>query len=302
MLFVTEDDCGNCEHRIEEYNWVFAAEFADSAGVDVINTSLGYNWFEDPVMSYEQSQMDGTNAIISIASDIAFSKGMVVVASAGNEGNNEWGIVTAPGDAVNGISVGNVSQNGVVAPSSSRGPTADGRIKPDLVAMGSLVQVISSSGNIVSGSGTSFSSPQVAGLCALIWQAYPDLTAEDLRFLLLETASNSANPNNTIGYGIPNYNSLNNFLTFSDSDEQLLVYPNPIQSDKLVIRVNNPGEIPVLNIQIFDLNGQKVREDNIEFNWKDNTQVLDMFGLSSGVYIFNFNTGTSVEKLRIVKI
>ena len=302
MLFVTEDDCFDCEHRIEEYNWVFAAEFADSAGVDVINTSLGYNEFEDPSMSYVQEDMDGNTAIISRANDIAFSKGIIVVASAGNEGNNSWGTITAPADANGILSVGNITQDGSRASTSSVGPSADDRIKPEVVALGSSVQVLSSSGLIVPGNGTSFSSPQVAGLSALLWQAYPELSAEELRFLLMETSSNSALPNNQIGYGIPNYNSFYNFLSFSDSDEKYILYPNPADTDKVIIRANNPAETPSVNVKIFDLEGKQLMEEEVEFSWQDNTRIIDIYSLSVGVYIFNLTSGEEVEKYRIVKI
>jgi subtilisin family serine protease len=302
MLFVTEDDCSSCEHRIEEYNWVFAAEFADSAGVDIINASLGYNWFEDPSMSYTPSQMDGNTAIISRAADIAFSKGIVVVSAAGNEGLNSWKIVTAPGDAHNVISVGNINSNGSLSATSSVGPTADQRLKPELVALGTSVKVISSSGNIVSGSGTSFSAPQIAGLSALIMQSYPDLSAEDLRFLMMETASNSTNPNYKIGHGVPNFNSLENFINFSDSEQSFVLYPNPVNDDNLLLRVNNPDEISQINLRIFNTNGQQVFEEDINFSWQYNTHIINMYSLDAGIYIFNLNLGDKVEKIKILKI
>jgi len=302
MLFVTEDDCSQCEHRIEEYNWTFAAEFADSAGVDVINVSLGYNLFEDPSMDYMKSDLDGNTAIITIAADIAFSKGILVVSSAGNEGNNSWGTITAPGDGNGVMAVGNVTSSGTKAPSSSIGPSADQRIKPDVTALGSSVKVVSSSGLIVSGSGTSFSSPQVAGLSALIIQAYPNLSAEDIKYLMLETASNAGNPNNEIGYGIPNFRAFTNYLNFSESEEVFILYPNPVSNNQLIIRANNPGMTSTVILQILNSNGQVIQEQELNFSWQNNSQIVDMFSLSSGVYIFNLKTGNSVEKLRIVKI
>jgi hypothetical protein len=302
LLFVTEDDCNTCEHRVEEYNFAFAAELADSAGVDVINISLGYNLSEDPSMDYEQEDMDGETAVITRAADIAASRGIVVVASAGNEGNVDWGIITAPGDAKNVLTVGNVRLDGTRSSSSSMGPTADNRIKPDVSALGSGVRVLSSTGSVISGSGTSFSAPQVAGLVALTWQAYPELNAEELRFLLLQTSSNSGLPNNEIGYGIPNFKAFQNFIDFSDSEEQFLIYPNPVENDKLLIRVNNPSEVPLINLQVFNANGQKVMDEDMEFSWNDNTQIIDLYTFSSGVYIFNLNTGSKVDQLKIVKI
>ncbi len=301
-LFVTEDVCGACEHRVEEYNWVFAAEFADSAGVDVINTSLGYNLFEDPAMSYTYEEMDGNTAVISIASAIASSKGMVVVTSAGNEGNLPWKHITAPADAHNIISVGNVNLDGFKATSSSFGPSFDGRIKPEHVALGTGVKVVSSGGNITTGNGTSFSAPQVAGLIASTWQAFPDLTAEEIRFYYEISASNANSPDDEIGYGIPNFTAFNNLMQSVESDPGFTIYPNPVWDNQFIIRSNNPDEISEADIKIFDINGKMQLETTLFFTWLNNSQVIDFFLLRKGVYIINLDTGSEIIKIRVVKI
>ncbi|HEX9651146.1 MAG TPA: S8 family serine peptidase, partial [Cyclobacteriaceae bacterium] len=146
MLFVTEDI--NSEFRIEEYNWLLAAEFADSAGVDIINASIGYNTFTDASMNYTYEDLDGNTTVISRAAAIAASKGILVVTGSGNEGNTNWRNVLAPGDVETVLTVGSVTGNGNISSFSGVGPTSDGRIKPDLVALGSNVAVINETGNI----------------------------------------------------------------------------------------------------------------------------------------------------------
>src|SRR5258706_12034518 len=161
-LFVTEDVFS--EYRIEEYNWLLAAEKADSAGVDIISTSLGYNEFDDPSMNYSATDLDGKTAIVTQAAVQAMLKGMVVVCSAGNEGNQSWHYITAPADAKGILSCGAVTSDGIKVPFSSVGPTADGRIKPDVVALGYGNAVVLPTGTVGSRSGTSFASPLIASL------------------------------------------------------------------------------------------------------------------------------------------
>ncbi len=163
------------EFIIEELNWASAAEFADSVGVDIINSSLGYNTFNEPTYNHTYQDLDGNTAPATMAADLAASKGILVVNSAGNEGNNSWMYVNAPADGDSVFSIGAVDASGNYASFSSIGPTYDGRIRPNVVAQGQSSAIISSfSGNVVTGSGTSFSSPITAGMVACLWQAHPD--------------------------------------------------------------------------------------------------------------------------------
>jgi subtilisin family serine protease len=301
-LFVTEDVCNNCEHRIEEYNWLYAAEFADSAGVDIINTSLGYSIFQDPAMNYSIDDLDGKTAIISISASIAASKGILVVSSAGNEGNNSWGYITAPADAENMLSVGNVDFDGNRWLGSSHGNTFDGRTKPNLAAPGAGVAVINDAGNIVGGTGTSFSSPMTAGLAAGVWQANKALNATELRFFLQQSANQAATPDSLLGFGIPNYRSVQNLLAFQTKSSSFTLYPNPVSEGQLIIRVNNPDETMDSQVKIFDTQGKLVLETALTFSWQQLTHVVDMQFLDAGVYIINLNGANGVDKVRIVKI
>ncbi len=198
LLAKTEDDVN--EYEQEEDFWVAGLEWLEREGADVVNSSLGYNdW-------YNYSDMDGHTAVTTIAADIAVRKGVVLVNSMGNEGNNSWYHMIAPADGNYVISVGATDKNGNLINFSSRGPTADGRIKPDVVAMGSSVYSVRSGSldTYRTASGTSLSSPLVAGVAALILQAHPYLTPLQVREALRETANNSAIPNNDYGWGLVN--------------------------------------------------------------------------------------------------
>jgi hypothetical protein len=202
ILAKTEDT--RSETKIEEDNWVSAAEWMESLGVDVVSSSLGYNEFDNNIGNYTYKDMDGNTAIITKAADIAVSKGIVVVISAGNEGSTSWKYITAPADGKNVISVGAVSSNGSKASFSSIGPTYDGRIKPDVCALGvSVYHAVSGGKNFYSySSGTSVACPLVAGVASLILSSRPDLTPFQVRDALRNTASNNSSPNNEIGWGI----------------------------------------------------------------------------------------------------
>ena len=206
-FFVTEDI--ESENRIEEYNWLFAAERADSLGIDVINSSLGYYLFDIDSMSYSVSDMDGRTTVVSRAARLAYERGIAVVTSAGNEGSSHWGRIIAPTDAPEVLSVGGVDANQKIASFSSRGPSADGRIKPDVVAQGKDVvwnyQYADDepvSGNI---KGTSFSSPLMAGFLTSLKGRYLHDSPAQLYDRLRCAGTQADDPDNTYGYGIPNY-------------------------------------------------------------------------------------------------
>lgn len=202
-LFRTEDVA--TETRLEEANWLFAAEMADSLGADVINTSLGYSTFDDPSENYTTAQMDGKTALCTRAADLAAERGMVVVISAGNSGNSSWGIITAPADADSVLAVGAVNRSGVYASFSSRGNTADGRIKPDVVAVGSQTALCNTSGFASTSNGTSFSAPLISGMVAGFWQANPHLTAAEVLSCIRKSGHQFSSPTIQLGYGKGNF-------------------------------------------------------------------------------------------------
>jgi serine protease AprX len=231
-LIQTEDI--RSEYRIEEANWLAGAELADSAGADVINCSLGYSTgFTDPGQNYTYQQMDGKTALVTKAAMLAAARGMLVVTSAGNSGSplNPWGYITAPADGEKVLAIGAVDASGTRAAFSSRGPSADGRIKPDVMAQGEGTWLIDVDGMVRPGNGTSYSSPVIAGLSACLWQENPDAGADELLDAIRASASLNPWPDNLYGYGIPNFGLAGDIITFDSRTEapynRGLVYPNP---------------------------------------------------------------------------
>lgn len=198
MLFRTED--ASEEMPYEEALWIQAAEQADVLGADIIASSLGYTTFDDDRFNHKRSDLDGKTTLISRAAEMATQRGMLVVSSAGNEGDVSWSKLAVPADAEHVIAVAAVDKEGEIAGFSSRGPSADGRIKPDVAAMGKRTAVASASGYIVKSNGTSYSAPLMAGALASAMQ-YTGMLAAQLRNTLL-----SDNATDTLmGYGIPDF-------------------------------------------------------------------------------------------------
>ena len=200
-LLRSEDEYS--ENLVEQDYWAAAIEFADSVGVDLVNTSLGYYSFDDPTKNYRYRDLNGHYALMSREAAKAADKGIVVVCSAGNSGSGSWKKITPPGDAENVITVGAVNKYGVLAPFSSVGNTADGRVKPDVVAVGLGSDVMGTDGNLRHANGTSFSSPIMCGLVACLWQACPELTAKEIIELVRWSGDRAVFPDNIYGYGIP---------------------------------------------------------------------------------------------------
>ncbi len=191
------------EHLVEQDYWAAAVEFADSVGVDVLNTSLGYYIFDDSTKNYRLSELDGRHALMSRQASRIAAKGMVLVCSAGNTGNDPWKKITPPADACDVLTVGAVDRNRVLASFSAVGNTADGRVKPDVVAVGLGAAVMGTDGNQGEANGTSFSSPIMCGMVTCLWQACPRLTAKELIDLVRRSGDRASQPDNIYGYGVP---------------------------------------------------------------------------------------------------
>lgn len=295
FLYRTEDV--NSEYRIEEYNWLFAAEKADSAGVDVINSSLGYNWFDDFRMDYEQENMDGKTTVVARAARKAVERGIVVVNSAGNEGSNAWGYIVSPSDAAGVISVGAVDSLRIRTSFSSYGPSADGRTKPDVSAQGQYTAVIDSDGLVKYGNGTSFSSPLVASLAAGLRQAFPNASAAEIYSRITNSASQAGYPDDLTGFGIPNYRRAQAFTEF---DSPVRIYPNPAVSQLKVIFKNPKGQY--FRAMLFNSAGQKVFETFQPETWLDNPLEIDMSRFATGVFVLKVETAEGVMSQRIIKV
>lgn len=301
-LYLTEDVYG--EYRIEEYNWLFAAEEADSLGADIIQSSLGYSTFSDPSMNYAVRDMNGQTAVCTRAANMAAEKGIFVVSSAGNQGRISWQKITAPADSPNVLAVGAIDASGSLAAFSSLGPTYDGRIKPEVVAMGQGVTVGTKYGTVTTASGTSFSSPIVSGLVAGLIQANPHKSRKEIYDDIISSASQSAAPDTLLGYGIPDFvKAINNRLLSVDkvSEEQVLVYPNPLIDNKVNIKVNRKLGSKAISITLYDINGRLLKQEQYNSNSSEDVYIFEKPGLAPGIYFLKLSSPTFEKQVKIFK-
>ena len=297
-LYITEDTAS--ENPVEESNWVEAAEEADRVGVDIITSSLGYFAFDDTSYGHTYSDMTGDSAFASKGANIAFSKGIVVLASAGNEGGETEPHVGVPAEALNVIAVGAVDASENYALFSSIGPSFDGRVKPDVTAQGKNPYVYSGGTINNSGSGTSYSCPIVAGMVACLWQALPGKTAQQIKQLIIQSSDNFANPavksRPEYGYGIPDFSlALSNGLSITDfSKIDFVVYPNPTFDS---ISFTLPNNSNVKTIAIYTVLGQKVLEKNIS----NQSPTVSLKSLNSGIYFYKMESNNFSKSGKIIK-
>ncbi|MFZ1290722.1 MAG: S8 family serine peptidase [Melioribacteraceae bacterium] len=233
------------ETHLEEDNYAAALQWMDSIGVDITTSSLGYSEFDKTDFSYTYADMDGKTTIVTKAAELAFEKGITVITSAGNEGNSTgndstfWYYITAPGDGFNTLTIGAVSSSNVIASFSSRGPTFDGRIKPEIVAQGVSV-FNANAGNessYSSGSGTSYSAPIVAGIAGQILSAYPHLSNKQIRNILIKSGDNQESPNTNIGYGLVSALKAISYPNLEFMNDNYFI--NKIISDSISIQTNS---------------------------------------------------------------
>ncbi len=295
-LFRTE--YGPTENPVEEAWWVEALERADSLGVDVTNTSLGYQDYDNPNYDHTYQDLDGQTTIAARGANHAFDKGMLLVTSAGNDGGG-FNYVATPADAPGILTVGAVTASGNYASFSSIGPTVDGRVKPDVMAQGQNAAVVSQNGNVTTGNGTSFSSPIMAGAVASLWQARPELKNYQVMQIVRESAHLFNNPTAQMGYGIPNFEDAYNSLISLGVEDQLretqfALYPNPVV-DKL--NISFPAGASEARIAIYNVLGEKVMEQSISTA----KNVLNVAELSSGMYIASITSNNKTNTFKIVK-
>ena len=297
-LLRTED--ASTETLIEEYNWAVAAEFADSAGVDIINSSLGYTTFDFTSQDHSYADLDGKTTVISRAATMASRKGMIVCNSAGNSGNNSWYYIGAPADADSILSVGSVNADGLSSSFSSYGPSSDGRVKPTVSAQGGNTTVITSSNAIATSNGTSFSSPIIAGMTACLWQAHYQKSNMQIIEAITQSAHLYQTPDNQMGFGIPNYSLANALLLDIEAiDEVTLdIYPNPVSSNaRAYLYTANHTDI---SYRLVDLRGQEILQGKND--WSYALISIEIPALPSGIYFLEATIGDKVfvERLNVV--
>ena len=303
LLMRTENEYS--ESLVELYAWVSAAEFADSAGADIITSSLGYTTFDTAFMNYTYLDMNGVTTPISKAAEIASSKGMIVVSSAGNSGSQFWHYISAPADANNILTAGACDAYSHMAPFSSYGPTADGRIKPDVDAMGKN-DVIASliDGQVATNSGTSFSAPIIAGLTACLWEAFPDKTNMEVMDAVRRSASRFTHPDDSAGYGIANFDLAYQYLkhsTAAPGDYIAEAYPNPVSNNLTISFFSNSDQ--EADLSLIDMMGREHLKHIYIANANDfNTfTISNVSSLSDGVYLLIIKTSNNVLTQKIVK-
>ncbi len=287
-LLRTED--ANSEYMIEDDNWASGAEYADSAGADIITSSLGYSVFtNDPGSSYTYADMNGKVAVASRAATIASEKGLVVCVAAGNEGGSSWQYITSPGDADSILTVGAVDFLGNYATFSSTGPTSDHRVKPDVCAQGEFTALASSSGGVTFGNGTSFATPLIAGGVASLWQADSNASNYEIMSAIKQSASQYANPDSLLGYGIPNFCTARSIIISAEENKVLTnlnsVFPDPF-TDNITISFYS-SIVQTVNVKMFNSLGQLVNGKQWKVAGGGNT-LINMGGLqtlTNGIYL-----------------
>ena len=303
-LFRTEDAAS--ERLIEEINWVAAAEMADSMGIDIFDTSLGYTRFSndtggvDELTSWTWDDLDGNTSYITRGADMAAQKGILVVNSAGNSGSNSWKYIGMPADGDSVLAIGATDSSRWRSGFSSFGRGSDARVKPNVMAQGSYVYVsgLDSNGNSMVGFnfGTSFSSPLTAGAAACLWQANPDLTAWELKSIIEESSTQFNYPDTIHGYGIPDFGKAYELATQQEEFSSKL-FPNP--SDGIVHLKYFLPENGDLELEIFDISGKKTESKKF-FGYKGkNIQSFDFSNLSSGLYLLKLKNVFFQEVLRL---
>ncbi len=209
------------EYPVEEHNWVIGAEFADSTGSDMISSSLGYSEFDDPSFNHTYNDFYKNTTMVSRGATIAAKKGMIVMNSAGNEGNHTWKYIIFPADADSVCAVGAVNASGVIAGFSSYG--YPGKVKPNIVSVGSGTVIAGLNNQPSSGNGTSFSNPNVAGLVACLWQAFPNFNNMKILDAVYRSSDRYNTPDNRYGFGIPNFRTAYQLLK---KDQNIALYGN----------------------------------------------------------------------------
>ena len=297
LLIRTEAAAG--EYLCEPDFWISGIEYADSAGVDLATTSLGYTTFDDSTMNYTYADMNGRTARASIAATMAYRKGIFLLNAAGNDGNKSWRYVGVPGDAEGVLTVGSVTNDSLYSTFSSVGPTADERIKPELCALGAASAIMSTSGSKAYASGTSFATPILAGLTACYLQAAkkykPQLTLNEIHSNLFKTGHLHPYPTSKMGYGIPDFqkayyeltaNTVSQFQAEQLFQKKALKLLVDDTKRNILIKLNTQNQTENGIVRVFSLTGQVVSEKSYSGSYIE----ISTEKLEKGIYIIQLDT------------
>jgi hypothetical protein len=304
-LYVSEN--GGSEQPYEMDNLVAAMERADSIGADIITISLGYNSFDIGGLnaSLSLTDIDGKSTIAAMGANTASAKGILVVASAGNDGGTAWNKILTPGDADSVLTCGSVDINKTLAPTSGKGPNAAGRMKPDVCMLGAPGVVFNNSGTTSSVGGTSIATPELAGLAACLWETNPKATPYQLRKAIRESGHIASSPNNQMGYGVPDFGkarlSLGPEILCNCAAQAIHVFPSPF-TEKITVNVNGTSSKGILQWCIYNLQGQKIMEDRQAFSDSSfSFQIVPSSNLPKGLYLLRLNNQGYNKTLKIIK-
>lgn len=294
------------EYIIEEYLWSCAAEYADSVGADLINSSLGYTQFDDPSQNHTYADMNGDIAPSTRAADFAATRGIVVVNSAGNSGQSSWYFIGAPADADSIIAVGAVNASGTIAGFSSHGPTPDGRVKPDACARGENASIVDLGGTVQFGNGTSFASPVLCGAVACLWQAHPAQSNMTIVNTVRQSGSQFFSPDSSYGYGIPDLCAASLYLSGStfvpgNDDTMLEVGANPFTS--AISFTFYSAFDQDITVRLYDVHGKLVTQESMfaaggALNYYSINQLE---AVAAGMYVLQVTAGNEVHTRNVVK-
>jgi len=292
------------EYEIEEYNWVSGAEFADSVGADIITSSLGYTFFDSTYLDHNCGEMNGHTTVCSRGANFAFSKGLVVIVSAGNDGNNSsWNCVSTPADADFAIACAAVDENGVRGSFSSLGVDTSGRVKPNVASMGVMTVHADSNGTMSRGSGTSFSAPLIAGMTACLMQAKPGYPNTFYKTAIQRACNHYSSPDSLTGFGIPDYVKAMNIMATTDicKSYDLSIFPNPV-TDRFYIRFTS-GQTGTALVTLINSLGQVSMLREIMVKAGENELLINNINeLTPGVYFVVLDSGSIHSTSRMVKL
>ena len=306
LLYRTED--APTEYPIEEQNWVAAAERADSIGADVFSTSLGYTTFDNSIFDHTYADMNGHTTIIARGCALAVRKGIISVVAAGNEGNSSWHFISTPADTDSAVTVAAVNTSGVVAGFSSYGPSSSGMIKPTVASVGVGTAIEGLNNNPTSGNGTSFATPNLAGLVTCLWQAFQDFTNMEIIQAVKKSSSIYTSPDTRIGYGIPNFHKAFDDLTQQRTirnvaailgTDWMKVYPNPFKGSFTILI--KPQVTSNATFTLYDAAGKLYATKAVPLQQGQvQTVIFSTQPLAKGEYTLHFDDGATKRNIKLM--